>query len=222
MENKIDPTWEKMQWYHILSIWYFINPLKGLSELLFGSRIAKTLYITKEYNKKMNWSRKRMVVCNHCETAHNETTWSHFNDTKFFNWHGLYCPSCHEIIPVRKNLITHIVHILFFPVYYWINKRYKSQWLAKQPTRFENINIETSQNFFLTKHFWLEDGLYWTCFYILMFYSFNQVPVSLHKLVFFIFFVIISGFGHALVNKFINTPKIKAKTISEEKATSNV
>jgi len=119
-----------------------------------------------------------------------------------------------------------MVHVLFFPVYYWVNKKYKSQWLAKQPQRFLNLNELEISHMFNSKNYWLEDGLYSSVFFGLIFFSSNIINLNpvipSEKMVYFVFFVLVSGYGMALINKFFIGPKLKNKTVATEKATSNL
>jgi hypothetical protein len=160
MKNDINHKWKKMPWYHPFSLNHFLNPLVTIQDLFYGIRMPKSIYFTGKYNKKAGWSKEKMVNCEKCNTFHNDLTWSYHNDTKMFNWFGLYCPNCGELIPARRNLFSLIILAILFPIRYLFNKSLKTKWLEKQPARFEKITFDNSKPIQATKYFWMMDIWY--------------------------------------------------------------
>ena len=51
-----------------------------------------------------------------------------------------------------------IVIILTYPIWIWFVKRWKKNWINKQPARFENINLEEITH---DNTSWLKTGISW-------------------------------------------------------------
>ena len=125
-------------WKHWTMIHWILNPGLVINELILGQRVPKVLLFDKTSDKPL--MKRQFVLCPHCGQMNSGTLWTKKNGFK--NWFGYYCPNCGNTIPCLRNLTSLIVIILTFPIWIWFVKRWKKNWLNKQPARFENSNIE--------------------------------------------------------------------------------
>ena len=147
-------TFTAWTWKHWSMIHWILNPGLVINELILGQRVPKVLLIDKSTDKPL--MERQFVPCPHCGELNDGRLWAKRN--AFKNWFGYYCPTCGNTIPCLRNLTSLIVIILTFPIWIWFVKRWKKNWLIKQPSRFENINMEeiTYEN-----ASWLKTGISW-------------------------------------------------------------
>ena len=142
------------------------------------------------------------------------------NKTAFKNWFGYYCDNCKEIIPVQRNLTSLIILILTFPIWGWFRKTLKQNWLAKQPDRYKNINLEIPEKKNSTKN-WLKSGLFFGLFmYVSMIIIFPLIKgeeITQRNLLIGLPFWLIGGLGWGYMMKRWMNKKGK-----ENKAHNNV
>nr|MBS0038301.1 hypothetical protein [Saprospiraceae bacterium] len=74
------------------------------------------------------------------------------------NWYGLYCPDCGGVIPCIRNYTAALLLGITFPFRIWSYSSRKAKWLAKQPARYEDVNIEEIESGFERKK-WILEGL---------------------------------------------------------------
>ena len=131
--------YEIWSWKHILFFHWILNPGVVFNELVLGQRIPKIMLIGKE-NGRVLYD-KNYVPCPHCGTIHDSKTWVHHNGTAFGHWFGMYCPNCGGIIPCLQNISSYIILALTYPIRAPFLKAAKRRWLAKQPKRYENLDL---------------------------------------------------------------------------------
>ena len=197
---------------------WIINPGLVINELILGQTIPKVMLIEREGKKP--FYQRSLIPCPHCGTMHNGLKWSSQNKTAFKNWFGYYCDNCKEIIPVQRNLTSLIILILTFPIWGWFRKTLKQNWLAKQPDRYKNINLEIPEKKNSTKN-WLKSGLFLGLFmYVSMIIIFPLIKgeeITQRNLLIGLPFWLIGGLGWGYMMKRWMNKKGK-----ENKAHNNV
>jgi len=143
-------------WKHPMVLHWIINPGLVINELLFGQRVPKIMLEEKGVKKPLG--ERTYVPCPHCNTLHQGMKWSGQNKTAMKNWFGLYCDHCGKIIPCLINLTSLIILIVTAPIWYWFKEPLKRKWLAKQPQRYENIELSNDGNSF-AGYGWIKEGL---------------------------------------------------------------
>ena len=151
--------YRKIDWKHFMMFHWIINPGLMINELIFGQRVPKVMLM--ERNRNNAWAERFKIPCPHCNNIHDNRTWNLTNKTMFKNWFGLYCPACGGIIPCLMNIGTFVVLAVTSPIWYWFRKPLYNKWLAKQPGRYKNLDLETSD---FQKHTWWQQGLGWGMF----------------------------------------------------------
>jgi len=141
-------------WKHWTMIHWVINPGLLINDLILGQRIPKVILFDKTTGKSLIES--QFIPCPHCGKLNDAKLWSKNNAIK--NWFGYYCPNCGKIIPCMVNLTSLLIIILTFPVWIWFFKKWKENWLKKQPARFENFKFEENIQ---QRVSWLKEGLLW-------------------------------------------------------------
>lgn len=148
--------YRKIDWKHLMMFHWIINPGLLINEMIFGQRVPKVMLMERNSNKA--WAERSHVPCPHCNTIHDGKTWNLTNKTMFRNWFGLYCPVCGGVISCLMNIGTFVVLAVTSPIWYWFRKPLYNKWLAKQPARYKNLDLETSD---FQKHTWWQQGLGW-------------------------------------------------------------
>lgn len=183
--------YRKIDWKHFMMFHWIINPGLLVNELILGQRVPKVMLIEREKGK--SWVERSKIPCPHCETVHNGNTWNLKNNTAFKNWFGLYCPFCGGVIPCLMNICTFIVLAITSPIWYWFRKPLYEQWLAKQPQRYQKLDLETQD---IRKDNWWKMGLGWGLF---MFVAMNGLeviegePLEIKKLIVSLIIWLIGG-----------------------------
>ena len=145
---------------------WILNPGLFILEIFFGIRVPKIVLVEKDKTKTR--FERTYYPCPHCGHHHDSRTWSPQNRTHFKNWFGLYCNNCGDVIPCHKNIVTAILYALSYPVRILFQDKLKKQWLAKQPSRYQDLDLGTVRNPF-DKGRWFYTGMGWAIFmYILM------------------------------------------------------
>lgn len=152
-------------WKHFMMVHWMLNPALAFNELVLGQRIPNVILEDKTSNKPRY--ARTYVLCPHCEALHDGRTWSIPNNTGFKNWFGMYCPSCGGIIPCLSNFTSLLILAVTFPIWGWFRKALKAQWLAKQPERFRNIDINIFPDPFANKG-WIFFGMMFGVFMFLI------------------------------------------------------
>ena len=145
-------------WKNWMMLHWILNPGLAINELILGQRVPKVSLEDKTIDKPR--IERTLVPCPHCETLHDGRTWTTENGTAFKNWFGLYCKNCGNTIPCLTNGLSFLILAITYPIWGWFKKRLKEKWLAKQPKRYENIDIEHIPNPFDNKS-WIKTGLSW-------------------------------------------------------------
>lgn len=145
-------------WKNWMMLFWILNPVGFINELILGQRVPKVSLEDKTVDKPR--IERTFIPCPHCEKLHDGRTWSTQNGTGYQNWFGLYCKNCGNTIPCLTNGISFIILALTFPIWGWFRKRLKAKWLEKQPNRYENIDIDQTNNPFSKKD-WITSGLIW-------------------------------------------------------------
>ncbi len=218
-EMKYDKEKYKIwNWKSPVILHWIINPGLVINELILGQTIPKVMLIEREGKKP--FYQRSLVPCPHCGTMHSGLKWSSQNKTAFKNWFGYYCDNCKEIIPVQRNLTSLIILILTFPIWGWFRKTLKQNWLAKQPYRYKNINLEIPEKKNSTKN-WLKSGLFFGLFmYVSMIIIFPLIKgeeITQRNLLIGLPFWLIGGLGWGYMMK-----RWMSKKGKENKAHNNV
>lgn len=152
-------------WKNWLVLHWILNPGLAVNELILGQRVPKVSLEDLSLDKPR--VERSFVPCPHCNTLHDGRTWSTQNGTAFKNWFGLYCNNCGNTIPCLRNALSLIILALTFPIWYGFKDRWKANWLAKQPQRFKNIDLDHIPNAFDDDN-WISTGLSWGAFMFLI------------------------------------------------------
>jgi hypothetical protein len=205
-------------WKSPVILHWIINPGLVINELILGRTIPKVMLIEREGKKP--FYQRSLVPCPHCGILHSGLKWSSQNKTAFKNWFGYYCDNCKEIIPVQRNLASLIILSVTFPIWGWFRKTIKQNWLAKQPDRYKNLNLEIPETKNSTKN-WLKSGLLWGLFmYVAMTFIFpliEQEQISRMKILIGIPIWLFGGLGFGYTMKILMNRKGK-----ENRAQNNV
>lgn len=173
--------YRKIDWKHFMMLHWIINPGLMINELILGQRTPKVMLM--ERAKDKSWADRAKIPCPHCEAIHDGKTWSPQNKTAFKNWFGLYCPNCGGIIPCLMNIGTFLVLLVTAPIWYWFKDSQKKKWLAKQPARYENLDLQTPT---IKKNVWWKQGLSWGAmmFIFMSFFSYAEgEPLTTKRLI---------------------------------------
>jgi hypothetical protein len=114
-----------------------------------------------ERNSQKSLNEKSWIPCPHCEALHEGVKWSKQNGTAFKNWFGFYCDNCGQIIPCLTNLITCIILVFTFPIWFWFKDKWKAKWLEEQKVKFSKP-LDLKYPKFKIK--WWRAGLGWGLF----------------------------------------------------------
>lgn len=151
-------TWT---WKHPLMLHWMLNPGLAINELLLGQRVPKLMFIERDSPKAL--ANKSFIPCPHCGTLHPGSKWSVENNSAFYNWFGLYCDKCGQIIPCLRNLTSWLLLALSFPIWYGFKDKWKEKWRAKQASRL--LQPQSNEETKTTK--WWYTGLAWGLFIFL-------------------------------------------------------
>ncbi len=143
-------------WKNGMMLHWVLNPGVVINDLILGQKVSKIILEDKTIDKPR--IERTFIPCPHCETIHDARTWSLQNGTILKNWFGLYCKSCGKTIPCMNNGLSLIILAVTFPIWGWFKNSLKAKWLAKQPERYKNIELELSKNPF-GKKTWIKTGL---------------------------------------------------------------
>lgn len=148
-------------WKNWVALFWIINPLFAVVELLLGIRIPKVML--RERNSDKPKFERGFIPCPHCGTCHDSRTWSGQNGTAFKNWFGLYCPECGKIIPCLTNVCSFVILVLTYPVWFWLKDSLKEKWLQNQAQRFQHLTFSNP----FEQYGWIKFGFYFALFALL-------------------------------------------------------
>lgn len=155
--KEFDPKKYKIYtWKNWMMLHWQINPGIAINELILGQRIPKISLVDKTSEKP--FVERGFVPCPYCEKLHDGKLWSKQNGTAFKNYFGLYCPECGEVIPCLMNVFSYLILALTYPIWGWFKTDLKQKWLAKQPQRYENLDLSSKKQSLSKKH-WIKTGL---------------------------------------------------------------
>jgi hypothetical protein len=200
-------------WKNPVMLHWIINPGLVINELILGQRVPKTMLIERDSSKTLQ--EKINVPCPHCGTIHSGLKWSTKNNG-FKNWFGLYCDNCGKTIPCLTNLTSYLILALTFPIWMWFKDSLKQNWLQKQPSRYNNLDLQNVPNPF-EGYGWIRQGLYWGLFmfvfFNVLFPLINGESLILRKVLFGIPICTIGGLAFGYTMKLINRKRtIKTQT----------
>lgn len=165
--------WKVNDWKSLNKLYWILNPLLFGFDFLLGQRMPKVSLINK--NTKLPKYERRVIPCPHCNYLHDARTWSAPNNTVFYNWFGLYCNNCENIIPCLPNGLSYLLQIITYPIWGLFKKSLKEKWLKKQPKRFENLNFSGKIEIYSGQG-WIKQGLFWAAYmYLFMTFLFPLV-----------------------------------------------
>lgn len=142
-------------WKNWMILHWILNPGLAINELILGQRVPK-LSVEDKQSEKTRIERS-YIPCPHCKTLHDARIWSPNNGLAYRNWFGLYCTHCANIIPCVLNLFSFVLLMITFPIWIWFAKTAKANWLKRQPLRYANAKLDTTNQF--DKKNWLQSGL---------------------------------------------------------------
>lgn len=148
-------TYKVYTWKNWMYLHYIINPGLAFNELVLGQRIAKIGLVEKNTDKP--FVERNYVPCPNCNTLHNSSVWS--GSRAFYNWFGLYCPNCKEIIPCIRNATSFILLAISSPLWYPFKNSWKKRWYKKQEERFKNLQTVNEPAPYSTTKQWVLGGL---------------------------------------------------------------
>lgn len=153
-------------WRHLSYLFWILNPLTFVLEVILGRRTPKISVVDKTLDKPL--FERSFFPCPHCESFHDARIWSEKSNRLNKNWFGIYCFTCGKIIPCIMSVSSWIILAVTFPFWGWFRTRMKKNWLKKQPERYENISLKNVENEFSRQN-WLVSGIKWGIFmYIFM------------------------------------------------------
>ena len=110
------------------------------------------------------------------------------------------------------NGLSFIILAITFPIWGWFRKSLQEKWLAIQPKRYENIDIEHIPNPF-DKKSWINTGLSWGAFMFLImsigFPYFDGQEITLKTLLLGLVIWTIGGLGFGYTMKLFMNKTIK-------------
>ena len=116
-------------------LFWVLNPVLIVNELIFGQRAPKVTLIDQKSDKPL--MERIYIPCPHCETLNNSRLWAKWNS--FGHWFGLVCPSCHQIIPCLWNIFSLAVLAITFPLWYFPARFFRRRWLEKEKERLAKV-----------------------------------------------------------------------------------
>lgn len=131
-------------WTHWAFFHWILNPGGAFNELFLGQRVPKVLLVDKQSDKPL--MERNCVPCPHCGKIHDARTWSTQNGTAFGHWYGYYCTNCGGIIPCLQNVTSYIILAITYPIRYPFLAAHKRRWMAKQPGRYDSIDITKTEH----------------------------------------------------------------------------
>jgi uncharacterized Tic20 family protein len=200
--KEFDKKYKVYTWRNWMNVHWLINPGVAFSEFILGYRPPKILLEDKTSDKPR--IERMYVPCPHCNTIHDSRTWAKKNGTFFKNWFGLYCPNCGNVIPCLLNSTSFLLLALTFPIWVWFKKRMRSNWLAHQPDRYQNLDVSYVSSSFKDYN-WIKQGMIWALFmYVIMTFLFPLIisePITLPTILIGIPIWALAGLGYGYFMK---------------------
>ena len=120
---------------HPSVLFWVLNPVLIINELILGQRIPKVTLIDKKSDKPL--LERSYTPCPHCETLNDNWLWAKAG--AFGNWFGYVCPSCHQIIPCLWNIFSLVILAITFPLWYLPVRFFRQRWLEKEKRRLADV-----------------------------------------------------------------------------------
>ena len=116
---------------------WVINPGLAFNELFLGQRLPKVTLVEKHSDKPL--VERTYVPCPHCTAMHDGRLWGKGN--AFGHWFGYVCPACGENIPCLWNVISLLLLLIAFPIWYLPARLLRPRWIE-----FEKKRLKRSRN----------------------------------------------------------------------------
>ncbi|MCL1057240.1 hypothetical protein L2729_04430 [Shewanella gelidimarina] len=110
-----------------LLLFWAINPVLAINELVLGQRLPEVMLIEK--HSKQPLSARQVVPCPHCHAMNPGMLWS--NGNAFGHWFGYVCPECSGVIPCLWNFTSLLLLTLSAPLWWLMKQPLKKRWLAR-------------------------------------------------------------------------------------------
>ncbi len=120
---------------HPLVLFWVLNPVLIVNELIFGQRAPKVTLIDQKSDKPL--MERTYYPCPHCETLNNSRLWAKGN--ALGNWFGLICPSCHQVIPCLWNVFSLAILVPTLPLWYFPARFFRRRWLEIKKEKLAKI-----------------------------------------------------------------------------------
>src|ERR1041385_1795941 len=112
-------------WPHPMILQWVINPGLAFNELFLGQRLPKVTLVEKHSDKPL--VERTYVPCPHCTAMHDGRLWGKGN--AFGHWFGYVCPACGENIPCLWNVISLLLLLIAFPIWYLPARLLRPRWI---------------------------------------------------------------------------------------------
>ena len=120
---------------HPLVLFWILNPVAIINELILGQRLPKVTLIDKESDAP--FAERNYIPCPHCKTLNDGRIWAKGN--AFGHWFGLICPNCHQIIPCLWSIISYAVLAVTSPLWYFPARFFRDRWIEKEKARLAKV-----------------------------------------------------------------------------------
>ncbi|RKU18843.1 hypothetical protein C6501_02120 [Candidatus Poribacteria bacterium] len=120
---------------HPLILFWILNPVMIINELILGQRLPKVTLIDKESDAP--FAERGYVPCPHCETLNDGRIWAKAN--ALGHWFGFICPNCHQIIPCLWSISSYAVLAVTYPLWYFPVRFFRDRWIEKEKTRLAKV-----------------------------------------------------------------------------------
>ena len=120
---------------HPLILFWILNPVMIISELILGHRLPKIMLIDKEIDAP--FAERCYVPCPHCKTLNDSRIWG--KGHALGHWFGFICPNCHQIIPCLWSLCSYAILAITFPLWYFPVRYLRNRWIEKEKERLAKV-----------------------------------------------------------------------------------
>ncbi len=120
---------------HPLVLFWILNPVIIINELILGQRLPKVTLIDKESDAP--FAERNYIPCPHCETLNDGRIWSKGN--AFGHWFGFICPNCYQIIPCLWSISSYAVLAVTYPLWYFPARFFRYRWIEKEKARLAKV-----------------------------------------------------------------------------------
>lgn len=120
---------------HPKILFWILNPVFIINELIFGQRLPQVTLIDKKSDKPL--LERTYIPCPHCETLNDARLWPKWN--ALGHWFGFVCPSCHQIIPCLWNIFSLAILAVTFPLWYFLVRHFRHRWIEQEKKRLAKV-----------------------------------------------------------------------------------